>query len=536
MDFQGKNTVPPARSMVASQVEGARVRFDYIAENLRARRAEIGSHPLSPDRVLGFTLIRGWVYLMFVGAAASSMTWTGEALPPVFYTVSTASLCAVLLASALAGSRFVQLMLHPAARLAGPVLTSGGTLLLASSVGESGAALMCGLLGALTTGIGSGIIDLGYGELYRNEPPARTTFEVPLAFFLAAVVFSLVIALPPTAGCVVCSLLPAISGWILFGREHAWSRKHRASVLPIDFDLKSFAWRIGVCACLVGVADGMVRAAFLSSNNLSIHMFLQWPLAGAGLLTMAIVYGAAILSSEQSARTIYKAAIFVMAFFFMLLPVFTGAQDVESVLALAGYGTFNVLIWMLLAEISYTYRLSSTEVFGIGWAMVTLGVLLGSIAGTIVDQFAPFTPQFLSLIALVATMAVLLSFLFVFRESDLIDLTEEPDGDNAGAIEKAAESPSSEGVVAVAGESGGDEGRRPRFHDRCLEVAAAFELSPKETEVMTLFAKGRSAARIQEELFISKGTVSTHLRHIYQKMDVHSKQELLDVIEDRDRK
>ncbi len=191
---------------------------------------------------------------------------------------------------------------------------------------------------------------------------------------------------------------------------------------------------------------------------------------------------------------------------------------------------------MLLAEISYTYRLSSTEVFGIGWAMVTLGVLLGSIAGTIVDQFAPFTPQFLSLIALVATMAVLLSFLFVFRESDLIDLTEEPDGDNAGAIEKAAESPSSEGVVAVAGESGGDEGRRPRFHDRCLEVAAAFELSPKETEVMTLFAKGRSAARIQEELFISKGTVSTHLRHIYQKMDVHSKQELLDVIEDRDRK
>lgn len=152
-----------------------------------------------------------------------------------------------------------------------------------------------------------------------------------------------------------------------------WSRKHQASVLPIDFDLKSFAWRIGVCACLVGVADGMVRAAFLSSNNLSIHVFLQWPLAGAGLLTMVIVYGAALLSSEQSTRTIYKAAICVMAFFFMLLPVFTSAQDVESVLALAGYGTFNVLIWMLLAEISSNYRLSSTEVFGIGWGMVTLG-------------------------------------------------------------------------------------------------------------------------------------------------------------------
>ena len=139
----------------------------------------------------------------------------------------------------------------------------------------------------------------------------------------------------------------------------------------------------------------MVRAAFLSSNNLSIHVILRWPCGGSpGLLTMVIVYGAALLSSEQSTRTIYKAAICVMAFFFMLLPVFTSAQDVESVLALAGYGTFNVLIWMLLAEISSNYRLSSTEVFGIGWGMVTLGVLLGSIAGNIVDRFAPFTPQF----------------------------------------------------------------------------------------------------------------------------------------------
>ena len=102
-------------------------------------------------------------------------------------------------------------------------------------------------------------------------------------------------------------------------------------------------------------------------------------------------------------------------------------------LALAGYGTFNVLIWMLLAEISSNYRLSSTEVFGIGWGMVTLGVLLGSIAGNIVDRFAPFTPQFLSLIALIATMAVLLSFLFVFRESDLIALTEEPESEAESA-------------------------------------------------------------------------------------------------------
>lgn len=384
--------------------------FCDIKENLLAYRAETGGHPLGLDRVFGFALIRAWVYLMFVGAAASFMTWSGEAIRPAFFLVSAGALCIALFGSALTGDRFVKLMLHPTARAAGPTLTGVGTVLLASSGAEGMIGDVCGIIGAITTGLGSGIIDLGYGELYRNEPPGRTTFEVPLAFFLAAVAYSLTAMLPPATSCVLCALLPVVSGWILFVQQRAWSRKRQPTVRPIEFDLKSFAWRIGLCACLVGIADGMVRAAFLSSNNLSIHLLLQWPLAGAGLITMLIVYGAALLGSDQSTRTIYKAAIVVMAFFFMLLPIFTGAQDIESVLALTGYGTFSVLIWMLLAEISANYRLSSTRVFGIGWGMVTLGVLLGAVAGDAVDRFAPFSPQFLSFIALVATMAVLLSF------------------------------------------------------------------------------------------------------------------------------
>lgn len=62
-------------------------------------------------------------------------------------------------------------------------------------------------------------------------------------------------------------------------------------------------------------------------------------------------------------------------------------------------------------------------------------------------------------------------------------------------------------------------------------MAEQFLLTQREAEIMTLYAKGRSAARIQEELFLSRGTVNTHLRHIYQKMGIHSKQDLLDVLD-----
>ncbi len=43
-------------------------------------------------------------------------------------------------------------------------------------------------------------------------------------------------------------------------------------------------------------------------------------------------------------------------------------------------------------------------------------------------------------------------------------------------------------------------------------------------------ARGRNRDYIQEALVISKNTVKVHVKHIYQKMDVHSHQELIDMV------
>lgn len=49
---------------------------------------------------------------------------------------------------------------------------------------------------------------------------------------------------------------------------------------------------------------------------------------------------------------------------------------------------------------------------------------------------------------------------------------------------------------------------------------------------MDLFAQGRSANWIADALVISKNTVRSHLRAIYTKLDVHTRQELLDCLND----
>ena len=65
---------------------------------------------------------------------------------------------------------------------------------------------------------------------------------------------------------------------------------------------------------------------------------------------------------------------------------------------------------------------------------------------------------------------------------------------------------------------------------RLLEIAESYALTPRETEIFLLLAKGRSAPFIRDELVISLNTVSSHMRRIYRKMDLHSRQELLDLI------
>lgn len=65
---------------------------------------------------------------------------------------------------------------------------------------------------------------------------------------------------------------------------------------------------------------------------------------------------------------------------------------------------------------------------------------------------------------------------------------------------------------------------------RCLEIAREKGLSPRETDVMVLLAQGRTRLYIQEELFIAENTVKTHIAHIYKKLGVGNRQELLDLV------
>ena len=84
--------------------------------------------------------------------------------------------------------------------------------------------------------------------------------------------------------------------------------------------------------------------------------------------------------------------------------------------------------------------------------------------------------------------------------------------------------------IAFMGKRPPEENERTRLARRCAAVAEARRLTPREREVMELLAQGKSLSGVAHELIIAEGTAKAHTRHIYEKLGINTRQELLDLL------
>jgi DNA-binding CsgD family transcriptional regulator len=69
------------------------------------------------------------------------------------------------------------------------------------------------------------------------------------------------------------------------------------------------------------------------------------------------------------------------------------------------------------------------------------------------------------------------------------------------------------------------------FQNILIEMGLEFNLTPTEQKILLLLAKGRNVKYISESLVVTSNTVKSHMRKIYIKLDVHTQQELISLID-----
>nr|WP_329956317.1 response regulator transcription factor [Catenulispora pinistramenti] len=77
--------------------------------------------------------------------------------------------------------------------------------------------------------------------------------------------------------------------------------------------------------------------------------------------------------------------------------------------------------------------------------------------------------------------------------------------------------------AAASGQSVLDDGVAAMLLAAAVDVPASVDLTPREAEVLTLIARGKSNTEIAEELFVSAATVKTHINNLFAKIGVRDR-------------
>ena len=339
------------------------------------------------------------------------------------------------------------------------------------------------------------------------------------SFVFGAVVFVAVLYLPTAAAITVCALLPPLSAALFRVAcrkpnhdECPLTQSAQAPLTAHCSETGSTSWgaliRTFICIGLLGLVESFMRALFLTVDPASSPVAYRWLFLLATVLSAATLALAASKTTKSAAvRITCRTSMCVLVFLTLLTPIVSDLGLAADLTTLVCYCMFSMLAWLYLTLTARAYPVSVIELFGLGLGASYLGCLAGTFFGGVLVSFCAPSYRVLSFIALLCAGAILAALLFIADEQVFARLIDADD----------------------------DRPQAPRrFMLRVQQVAQEYGLTPKETEVFTLAAKGRTTQRIREELGLSTGTVNTHLAHIYKKLDVHDRQQMLDLVEGKE--
>ena len=184
-----------------------------------------------------------------------------------------------------------------------------------------------------------------------------------------------------------------------------------------------------------------------------------------------------------------------------LLPQITVIRCVES----SAWDLLVLLTWLTVIDIARHAKADRNVVIGVGWAVYAASFAAGSVHSSWFSS-GSFGIAFTTL--LMFALAMVGTFFLEVRDQDTKWLFAE-----------------------LRGEPVSEPSDFRSIDERCEEVGKQHGLTPRELEIMQLLCKGRTKAYIAETLYLTENTVKGHTKHIYSKLDVHSKQELMDMVE-----
>lgn len=522
--------------------------------------------------IIGFGLCRAWIIFCLgaplVAGATNSRTWLYLAF---------GALSALVVAFAVnrngkreTGMRVVLFRMTPLAVLAGGTLISlalwmGNEWLLAS--------------GFVISGLGAGPLQVLWGDRFAHHPIRFAMLASPAA----AVVTALVAGLSTQAGFIGFAIIPLVSFGLLLFEAHrtgiSWAdlssgtpnttkdtpdqgvrplvkntspdapandggtfahgvhfteQTNDTCVKPATAQQKSEHRGLGLGKLMFSIMVFSVLCRLFDATQVREDPFAFmggsaiFSLIVVGVVFLVIV---AKLGERFNPTFTYRLSLPIMVAGFVAIALLFDTHAAVSILLInVGYEFFDILAWVLFADVAQRRNENSLHVFGLGVAFMFAGMALGTAAGNAIDALIVSGDVQISVVAMLSILCLVIVAFMVFPEGALAQVSStmrvgrkdrESADDEAERLVSGARGVNSTDATAMSG----------RIEQHCAMVAQDFGLTPREGEVIVLLAYGRTLSIIARDLQIAKGTARTHIENIYRKLDVHKQQELIDLVE-----
>lgn len=346
-------------------------------------------------------------------------------------------------------------------------------------------------------------------------------------------------------------------------REHPRTYRH----------IISHVWRTALAIGALGFCTGIMRS--LAVADPSVGSLVNVLSMGATLVAaVALLAAWTVKNLRFNVWTAYRIFFPLVTTAFLLLPLLNSVY--ARMLAAVLYALWSVAIMLMMiqcAQVSRDGGINPVYIYGVFGGIVYALHDVGFIGGHYVETLAVLDIPPMVLVAVVAIYLLGLMYfigqggfrsamapgaadeieLLALRRKKRPEPAEEPAraGDGTPAEMKVPEAPRSRMLLPTQTPEHRAPARTPtpasaraairqpsepgefrdRFSKQMAMVREQYGLSARETEVAELIARGNTVAHIAEMLVVSENTIRTHSKRIYAKLDIHKRQELIDLAE-----
>ena len=404
----------------------------------------------------------------------------------------------------------------------------------------------------------SGVVS--WGSVYCSGGTRTAVLYVAGGFAFAAVPHLLFFALIRPLPAVAFALMPLASMALLAALPAEGRAYEPAATAASRPGLVAGASGTSRVSRALGVSGGVVCALVLVMLGFGYmqHLVSFSGLSGFGgtdagvtvqnvrSLSAALLL-VVVLVAPRRAHLAFRAGLLVIVAGFSLMPFLYGGGLfwVSGTVMMAGYTVFDVLMWVVVAQVGYVRRGDALRAVCVLQLLVkgTCGALGALAAGMLrsLASGAVFACADAIFVGYLMTVAVTLLITSVGVWGLFGARRPADEGRRAGRTASDAAGPASalgpfdspgplglSGSFSMPGVPGAPA--VDAIAARVDALSAEHNLTDREREVFAYLAQGRTQPWVAEALGISESTVNFHVRHVYAKLGAGGRQELLDLV------